>query len=69
MNNDNEELLITVQHELQLIRDEKTKGNIIRLRIYWIENGETPTNFICNLEKYNNTYKTIPFLETVDGKW
>ena len=66
LNQDNEMLLINLQNELQLIREDKTKVNIIRSRAEWIENGEKPT-FFCNLEKYNYTNKTIPFLETPDG--
>ena len=37
--------------ELQEIRNIKLRGNIIRSRTQWIDEGERPTNYFCALEK------------------
>ena len=42
---------------------------MIRSRSVWIENGEKASKFFCNLEKYNYSSKTIPFIETEDGNY
>ena len=35
------------------------RGQYIRSRTQWIEEGEKPTNFVCNLENTNCVSKTI----------
>ena len=50
-NQDNEMLFINLQNELQLIREEKTKGNVIRSRADWIDNGEKPTIIFLQFRK------------------
>ena len=51
---------------LENLRKEKMEGHAIRSRARWIENGEKPTKYFCNLEKRNYLNKTIKKLE-VDG--
>ena len=46
--------------ELESIREQKLKGSLIRSRVKWIEQGEKPTKYFCNLENRNFTSKIIP---------
>ena len=48
---DTYEQLRLVNHELQEIISEKTKGAIIRSRATWATQGELPTKYFLNLEK------------------
>ena len=45
--------------ELQEIRNIKLKGNMIRSRAQWLDEGERPTKFFCALETKNFLDKTI----------
>ena len=45
------------------IRNDKLKGYMIRSKAKYIDQGETPTNFFCGLEKHNYTSKTFGQLE------
>ena len=53
--------------ELKILRQNKVQGEYIRSRTQWIEEGEKPTNFFCNLENRNFVNKTIPKLIAGDG--
>ena len=66
-NTTNSELLIAKKAELEELRKQKIKGSIIRSKANWIENGEKPTKYFCNLEKRNFTTKIIPQIETDSG--
>ena len=46
----NMKLLADKQEELT-IRKQKVKGFITRTRLQWLEEGEKPTSYFCNLEK------------------
>ena len=48
------------KQELENLRLDKLKGNIIRSRVKWIEEGEKPTSYFLNLENRNFTSKIIP---------
>ena len=39
------------QEELETIHKQKVKGFITRTRLQWLEEGEKPTSYFCNLEK------------------
>ena len=39
----------------------------MRSRLKWLDEGEKPTNFFCNLEKQNFTEKTIKKLRLKNG--
>ena len=53
--------------ELKILRQNKVRGECIRSRSQWIEEGEKPTNFFCNLENRNYVNKTIPKLIAENG--
>ena len=57
-----------LKEELYRIRKNKMEGVLVRARAKIIEDDEKPTNFFCNLEKYNYTSKIVSKLETNDGK-
>ena len=44
---------------LESIRKEKMQGHIVRSRARWVEEGEKPTKYFCNLESRNFINKTI----------
>ena len=53
------DLLEDKKSELQDIRNIKLKGNMIRSRSQWIDEGERPTKYFCALENKNFLDKTI----------
>ena len=53
--------------ELQDIRQEKLKGNLIRSRAEYIDKGERPAKYFCGLEKHNYISKTMHSLQKDDG--
>ena len=57
--NDTYEQLRLVNHELQEIVADKTKGAIIRSRATWATQGEMPTKYFLNLEKTNSSKKAL----------
>ena len=50
------------------IRKKKLKGKFIRSRAKWIEEGEKPTKYFCNMESRNFTSKLISRIELDNGK-
>ena len=50
------------------IRKKKLKGKFIRSRAKWIEEGEKPTKYFCNIESRNFTSKLISRIELDNGK-
>ena len=55
------------QKHLEEIRSQTLKGNYIRSRVRWIEEGEKPSKYFCNLESRNYVNKQIPKLILNDG--
>ena len=53
------DILEDKKNELEDIRIEKMKGEIIRSRAQWLDEGERPTKFFCKLENRNYVNKTI----------
>lgn len=49
----NKQILADKQIEFENLRAHKLKGNYIRSRAQWIEEGEKPTRYFCNLESRN----------------
>jgi hypothetical protein len=41
---------------------------MIRSKVKWIDEGEKPTEYFCNLEKHNYTSKIIQRIETEEGE-
>ena len=67
LNNNQSQLLQDKKEQLVNIRNNKLQGMIIRSRMTWINEGEKPTSYFCNLEKRNFISKNINFLEKEDG--
>ena len=59
--------LIEKQKELENIRKHKLRGQIVRARAKWIEEGEKPSTYFCSLEARNFTSKQIPKIEKENG--
>ena len=53
--------------DLESLRREKLQGIMVRSKAQWVEEGEKPTRYFCNLESRNYLNKTIKKIE-VDGK-
>lgn len=56
-----------LKEELKAIRHNKMNGILIRSRAQIIEQDEKPTQFFCNLEKFNYMSKIIPKLQKENG--
>ena len=56
------------KRELEKLREEKMNGIRIRSRVKWLKEGEKPTKYFCNMEKFNYTEKTIRRLNKGNGK-
>ena len=57
----------TLENELKNIREKRMEGTLIRSRARWIQDGEKPTRYFCNLENRNFVSKEIHRLN-VNGK-
>ena len=55
----NYDLIKTKQDELKVIREKKLQGTLIRSRARWVEQGEKPTKYFCNLENRNFISKHV----------
>ena len=62
------ELLETKRTELQQLRDKRTEGMVIRSRVQWLQHGEKPSKYFCNLEKRNFVDRSMSCLEREDGQ-
>ena len=58
------DLLDDKKRELQDMREQKLKGNIVRSRAQWLHNGEKPSKLFCALESFNYTEKTVKRIKT-----
>ena len=45
--------------ELESLREIKVKGELVRSRLQWLNEGERPSRYFCSLEKRNFIDKTI----------
>ena len=63
----NTELLHDKRQELMALRKVKLKGNSVRSRQQWLQEGEKPSKFFCNLENKNFIEKTIKKVHLNDG--
>ena len=55
--------------ELEKIRQIKFKGEQIRSRVHWLDQGEKPTKYFCNLENKNYIEKTIQNIQLDNGSF
>ena len=62
------EILNTKKGELEQIREKKMRGVLVRSRAKWIQEGEKPTKYFCNLENNNFVSKTMLKLKSKDNK-
>lgn len=53
------ELLDEKKNALENLRKEKLQGHMIRSRALWLEEGEKPSKYFCNLESRNFLNKAI----------
>ena len=63
----NSKLLEDKRLELQKLRENKVKGQMVRAHLQWLDQGEKPTSFFCKLETKNYVDKTIKRIQTPDG--
>ena len=61
------DLLNDKREELEDLRRDKIKGQLTRTRLQWLNEGEKPTSFFCNLERKQYIEKTIRKIKKSDG--
>ena len=66
----NEDILIfeTTKNELEQFRKNRMEGVAVRCKANWINEGEKPTRYFCNLENRNFIDKSVSFLEMPSGE-
>ena len=57
-----------IKNELEQLRKKKIEGLLVRSRANWINEGEKPTHYFCNLENRHFINKTVSFLERSNGE-
>ena len=67
LTDDKLDILTKKQEEILEIRKNRLKGQCIRSKSKWIEEGEKPTKYFINLETQNYVSKQIPNIEKDDG--
>ena len=60
--------LTEVQNQLQILRESKIEGIMLRAKAKWNLEGEKNTKYFCNLEKKHYQEKTISKLITDEGE-
>ena len=55
------------KEQLQLLREKKLKGTLIRSRARWVEQGEKGSRYFCNLENRNFVSKRMSSVIDKDG--
>lgn len=53
--------------ELEIIRNEKLQGLLIRSQVRWVEEGVKPTKNFCSLDSGDNINRIIPKVIKDDG--
>ena len=66
-NSNNIKLINAKKDELEKLRELKMKGHIIRSRAHWLQEGEKPTSYFCNLERHTYVEKTVQKLVDSEG--
>ena len=67
LDEDSCQLLDEKKSQLELLRNKKLQGMMIRSRFQWIDKGEKPSKYFCNLEKRNFVSKQMTCLEKSNG--
>ena len=60
-------LLQDKKDELETLRENKMKGQIVRSRVQWLQHGEKPSKYFCSLENKHFTEKTIKCIKKENG--
>ena len=61
------EMIEVKKESLEHLRKKKLQGHVIRSRAQWVEEGEKPTKYFCNLETRNFLNKTVKKVELGNG--
>ena len=64
----NSTLLLDKKTELESIRSRKIKGQLVRSRLQWLQDGEKPSKYLSNLENKNYIEKTIKKVKLNTGE-
>ena len=64
---ENFDLISQLKQELQLLRENKLKGVLVRSKARWIEKGEKPSRYFLNLENRHFISKKMSSLINKDG--
>ena len=64
----NSTLLLHKIAELESIRSKKLKGQLVRSRLQWLQDGEKPSKYFSTLEKKNFIEKTIRKVRLINGE-
>ena len=64
----NSTLLLDKRAELESIRSNKLKGQLVRSRLQWLQDGEKPSKYFSNLEKKHFIEKTIRKVRLNNGE-
>ena len=68
-NLDMEDMIILEEKKTKLLefREKKIKGMMIRSRLHWLQQGEKPSRYFCNLENRNLVSKRMTYNENDEG--
>ena len=64
----NFDLICENKGKLQNLREQKLKGSLVRSKARWLQNGEKPSKYFCNLENRNFVSKRMTSLIDKNGK-
>ena len=53
--------------ELQVIRNRRLGGMVVRSRVKWLQDGGKASRYFCSLENRNYTSKSMCFFEKNNG--
>lgn len=60
--------LSSYKKELEVLREAKAKGSLIRAKVRWLDAGEKPSKYFLNLENRNYISKLIPKITLDSGE-
>ena len=65
----NPQLVMDKKAKLEILTQQKIKGEMVRAHVHWLKEGEKPTKFFCNLENRNFVEKTMRKIKLSDGSF
>ena len=63
----NFDLIMSKQAELQILREKKLRGTLVRARARWVDQAEKPSRYFCNLENRHFISKRMTSLISDNG--